>query len=117
MKKKIYISIPITGLPMQKVRERADLLKARLSRDGWQVVSPLDIYAGEKPEYADYICSDLRAMFDCDAIYFCRGWNLSCGCKIEHAVAVQMNGHPILNGQPNKRYRIIYEENYNPKVV
>lgn len=87
---KIYISIPITGLPIDKVRERADLLKTQLSKSGNEVVNPLDVYAGKNPCYEDYICHDLRAMMDCDTIFFCKGWRQSCGCRIEHEVASMM---------------------------
>ena len=37
--------------------------------------------------YADYLCSDLRAPADCDAIYLCKGWNFSRGCRIERKFA------------------------------
>lgn len=87
MKQRIYISIPISGLDIKKVREKADLIKAKLSRKGYEVVSPFDVYAGKNPSYEDYICYDLLAMLGCDAIYFCKGWELSCGCNIERDVA------------------------------
>lgn len=70
---RIYISIPITGRDEARHREYADLMKARLSRSGWRPVSPFEIYAGKKPTYADYICYDLRALADCDAVVMCEG--------------------------------------------
>ena len=87
MKQRIYISVPISGQE-QKAREKADLIKAKLSREGYDVVSPFDVYAGKKPTYEDYICYDLRAMLDCDAILFCEGWEASCGCRIEYDTAM-----------------------------
>lgn len=91
-KPKIYISLPITGRE-QEAREKADLVKAAFSKQGYPVVSPFDIYPGENPTYDDHICNDLRAMLDCDAVYFCEGWEHSCGCNIEYAVANAMNFH------------------------
>lgn len=82
-KKKIYISIPIKGLPLNKQREKADAIAAKLSRDGWKVVNPFNIYAGENPTYWDHIFADLRALEDCDAIYMCKGWRESLGCNLE----------------------------------
>lgn len=99
---KIYISIPITGRDENKVREEADNIKAALSRQGHEVVSPFDIYAGKNPTYEDYICYDLRAMLDCDAILFCQGWSDSCGCCIEHDVALRLIAHH------KKDFKIIY---------
>ena len=64
---KIYISLPITGLDINKCRERADKVKAALSRKGYNPVSPFDIYAGKNATYKDYICNDLRVLMECDA--------------------------------------------------
>lgn len=98
---RIYISIPITGRDEARQREYADLMKARLSRSGWRPVSPFEIYAGKSPTYADYICYDLRALADCDAVVMCEGWRLSRGCRIERYFASQM-GIPAFgeNGLP-----------------
>lgn len=100
---KIYISLPISGLDIQKVRERADLIKARLSREGYEVVSPFEVYSGKNPTYEDHICYDLLAMLGCDAIYFCHGWQLSCGCNIEHDVAINYKKFG------RKDFKIMYE--------
>lgn len=86
----IYISLPITGRESD-ARERADLMKAALSRAGHKPVSPFDIYAGKQPTYADYLCSDLRALADCDAIMLCDGWQFSKGCRIEANFAKEFN--------------------------
>lgn len=103
MKQRIYISIPISGLDQNKVREKADLIKAKLSREGYDVINPFDVYAGKNPTYEDYICYDLQAMLCCDAIYFCKGWNLSCGCNIEHDVAMRFKAYG------KKDFKIMYE--------
>ncbi len=102
-RQKIYISLPISGLPLNSVREKADLIKARLSRQGYNPVSPFDVYAGKNPTYEDYICCDLRAMLDCDAIIFCHGWQLSNGCNIEHDVALRFKS------SKRKEFKILYE--------
>lgn len=101
---KIYISIPISNLDLTTQRERADLVKSKLSREGHEVVSPFDIYAGKNPTYADYICYDLRAMMDCDAVYFCKGWHDSCGCIIEYGVASEFRKFG------KKKFKFMYEE-------
>lgn len=100
---RIYLSLPISGTDIRKTREKADLIKARLSRDGHTPVSPFDIYPGQNPAYEDYICCDLRAMLGCDAVFFCDGWERSCGCNIEHDVAMRMKAHGI------KDLKIMYE--------
>ncbi len=100
---KIYISLPITGLDPDKVRQKADLIKASLSRQGHRPVSPFEVTAGKNPTYEDYICCDLRAMLDCDGIIFCQGWERSCGCNIEHDVAMRFKAHG------RKDFKIMYE--------
>ena len=79
---KIYISIPMEG-NLDKSREKADLVKASLSKQGHVPVSPFDIYAGAKATPEDRICFNLRALLDCDAIYLCENWQFSKGCRIE----------------------------------
>lgn len=103
MKKRIYISLPISGCE-QKAREKADLVQAALSRKGWRPVNPFEVNAGKNPAYEDHLCYDLRAMLDCDAIYFCEGWETSCGCNIEHDTALRFIAHG------KKNFKIIYEE-------
>ena len=102
MKQRIYISVPITGQE-QKAREKANLIKARLSREGYDVVNPFEVFAGKDPTYEDYICYDLRAMLGCDAIYFCKGWHGSLGCNIEHDTAINYKKFG------RKNFKIMYE--------
>ena len=82
----IYISLPITGQE-DAARRKAQGIKAALSRKGHRPVNPFDIYPGKNPTYADYLCYDLLALADCDAIYLCEGWQYSRGCRIERAFA------------------------------
>ncbi len=99
---KIYISLPITGNE-QKAREKADLVKAALSRQGYAPVSPFDVYAGKNPTYNDYICYDLRSLLSCDAVYFCEGWEDSLGCNIERDVVMRYKAWG------RKDFKVMYE--------
>lgn len=84
---KIYISIPISGHDETAQREKADMMKARLSRLGHAAVNPFDIYAGENPTYIDFIVADLRQLWTCDAIMLCKDWQKSRGCRLERSFA------------------------------
>lgn len=88
-KKRIYISLPISGNEAA-ARQKADAIKAKISKAGHIAVNPFEVYAGKNPDYYDHICSDLRAMMECDAIYFDEGWQSSCGCCIEFHVANEL---------------------------
>lgn len=78
----IYISLPISGRE-KEAREKADRVRAMLSKKGLTPVNPFEIYSGERAEYFDHICYDLRALADCEAIYLCEGWEHSKGCITE----------------------------------
>ncbi len=95
---KVYISLPISGKE-KTAREKADIIKAALSRAGHTPVNPFDIYAGDKPSYADYLCSDLRALADCDAIFLCEGWQFSRGCRIERMFAEEFSKQIMYENQ------------------
>lgn len=101
-KTKIYISLPITGQE-SKAMEKADRIKAALSKKGHEVITPFEIYAGKEPHYEDHLCFDLRAMMECDAVYFCHGWKESCGCNIEHNVVMTFKAFG------KKDFKVMYE--------
>lgn len=89
--KKVYISLPITGCDEAVQRQKAAEIAKQLRDKGYKPLSPFEIYAGEKPTYADYLCCDLRALADCDTVFFCDGWIESRGCRIERNFASEFN--------------------------
>jgi hypothetical protein len=103
---KIYISIPITG-QVEKARDHADVIKAFISRRGDIAVSPFDIYAGKHPEYADYLAADIRALLQCDGIFFASGWEESLGCNIEHDIVMRYKAFADRRGCTN--FKVEYE--------
>lgn len=102
---KIYISLPISGNPIEEVRKQAEEARQFILDLGHTPVSPLEIYAGTNPTYADHLCYDLRAMIDCDAIVMTPGWRFSVGCNIEHNVAYYVSCDPRYFGK-EKNFRI-----------
>lgn len=103
MSKTAYISLPISGHDINRVRDKIDLIKLTLSKKGYRPVSPLEVNAGKNPQYEDHICCDLRAMLDCDAVCFCDGWEASLGCNIEHDVVMRYKAHG------KKNFKVLYE--------
>lgn len=111
--KRIYISIPMAGHDLARQRQKADMVKAKLSRSGWTPVNPFEIYAGDNPSYEDYMAADIRALLECDAIYMCEGWESSVGCSIEHAVAREYSRRRQMkfiyeNNTEHEQYRYFY---------
>lgn len=85
---RIYISIPISNCDEKKQREKADKIKIALSKSGYEVVNPFDIIPDKKnPDWFDYMGADLRELQKCDAIFLCKGWNNSKGCRLERFFA------------------------------
>ena len=104
----IYVAGPMTGLPKlnyPKFRRVA----ARLRREGWHVVSPVEIgeAMGLRGECADeldevmlqqVIDAELRALRGCDAIWLMRGWERSVGTRRELVVAISYGLEVVLEG-------------------
>lgn len=94
---KIFVSIPKI-LDSDAIIEHGDMVKAKLSRKGHEVVSDRDIYSGNNPTPADIVCDRLRALSSCDAIYLCEGWTDSKICRIEYCFAKEFGKKLIQEG-------------------
>ncbi len=84
-KKKIYISLPISGKPIDLVKLRLKELKAIIKKNNTPV-SPLDL-TEDSDDYATCIGKDIAGLLKCDGVYFAKGWENSKGCQAEYAVA------------------------------
>lgn len=88
---RIYLSLPITGQE-NKAREKASEVSQMLRSAGHEVVNPFDLPCDKPlPEWIDWMCVDLYALYGCDAIYLCDGWQFSRGCRIEAFWAKEFN--------------------------
>ena len=91
---KVYISLPITGHPIDEVRKKADQAKQQLSDMGHEPVSPLDVSPDPDAPYAEHIGRDIAALLQCEAALFLDGWTASKGCRLEMEAA-QIYGKKI----------------------
>lgn len=87
-RKKIYISIPITGFDIEEQKKKANWYK-RLLAAKYEVITPFDINqdANEGKPYSYYMGKDIEALLECDAIFLSPGWVDSKGCTAEYEVA------------------------------
>lgn len=91
---KTYISLPISGQPLEEVRHRADYAKKHLRAHGHEPVSPLEVSPDPDAPYHEHIGRDISALLQCEAALFLDGWMSSKGCRLEMEAA-QIYGKKI----------------------
>lgn len=87
MKKKVYISIPISGKDITEVKLHLGLVKNGLISNDYEPVTPFDVSPDSNASYAEHMGEDIQALLECNAVFFCRGWQDSKGCQAEYEVA------------------------------
>lgn len=95
-RKRIYISIPISGHDLEEVKAKARDIRERLLWDVFElkkgqnhpdVITPFDVCPEPDKSYSYYMGKDIEALLECDAIFLCKGWQNSKGCMAEFEVA------------------------------
>ena len=95
-RKRIYISIPISGNGLEEVKAKARVARERLLYDVFgvkkgrnrpDVITPFDVCPESDKPYSYYMGKDIEALLECDAIYLCEGWQNSKGCIAEFEMA------------------------------
>lgn len=86
-KKKVYISLPITGQDFDEVEARCVFTSGVLEKLGFEAVSPLEVSNDPEAAYEEHIGKDITALLKCDAVIFLDGWKKSKGCNLEHEAA------------------------------
>ena len=91
-RKRIYISIPISGHDLTEVKEDAEYKQNTLywayKPNEWEIITPFDVCPEPDKPYSYYMGKDIEALLECDAIYMCEGWQNSKGCMAEFEVAI-----------------------------
>lgn len=88
MKKKIYISGPISGYDIEERRETFAMAKKFLEMDGYEVFNPLENGLPSDADTHQHMRADLKMLVQCDEIFLLSKWNHSAGCFVEFVVAV-----------------------------
>ena len=102
MKKRIYISLPMGGYEDTVMGRFEKASREVLHKLGdVEIIAPYDIDMFDKSEicntpsenhdWAWYMGRDLEIILRCDAIFMCRGYLNSQGCRVELAVAREMS--------------------------
>ena len=91
-KKKAMICQPMRGLTDEEILSKRNEAKSFLENLGYEVVNTFfDQSESEgiknRPLYC--LAKALSKMADCDTVYFCKGWEDTRGCVIEHNAAAE----------------------------
>lgn len=90
VKKKVYISGKVTGLPINVARKMFSDAEDKINATGkYEAVNPLkDEKEGYEWEY--YMRKDIKLLMDCEFIYFLPNWQESRGANLEMIIAWQL---------------------------
>ncbi|GHV60884.1 hypothetical protein FACS1894195_0450 [Bacteroidia bacterium] len=93
-RKKIFISVPITGRTIEDVESDIIFASGRLEKilgsDNIEIINPLELCSDipEGSKIGVYIGRCVQTIIDdADAVYFCRDCYKSDGCRVEMVVA------------------------------
>lgn len=86
--KKIYVSIPISGLDYNDQRNHAFCVTTNLAQKGYDVITPFDICPSPTVPYNEAMGKCVEKLLECDIIYLCKDWQSSKGCNAELQIAL-----------------------------
>ena len=88
--KKYYVSLPISGYDLDERKLCAICAEKQIVErypKPLQVITPFVVCPESDKPYSYYMGKDIEALLECDAVYFCKGWQDSKGCMAEFEVA------------------------------
>lgn len=92
MTKKIFISMPLRGVPSQVVAERRQRildLVAKRYRGRWELVPLISRASLATMSRVECVGESVKRMAGADLVVFADGWGSAPGCLVEREVAVQ----------------------------
>lgn len=95
---KAMLSQPMAGKSEEEIANTRERAIAALTEKGYDIVNTLftdEWYSGDRMRARGvvqiplcFLAKSLENMSLCHAVYFCKGWESTRGCKIEHDAAV-----------------------------
>ncbi len=106
MKKRIYISLPISHYDLEERKQYAKRMEEILSHY-YEVVNPFNNGIPDDADWRVHMKKDIKMLLECDAIFLCKDWEKSKGCKLEFDVATTCNIEPIYENVKTANYSIL----------
>lgn len=125
---KIYISLPMTGYTKTVNKRYYNAYEELIKKYGKDItiVGPTNVDEfdenGLNPEapihsWSWHMGEDVKVLLECDAIYMCRGWFASEGCRIELAVA-RMKGIEVVKQENADTFLDpVLADNFDPRML
>jgi hypothetical protein len=96
VKRKCYISGPISGLPAEEYLLNFYRASRYVETLGYEAVNPCDLnHAGHDQTWESYMRVDIIALMGCEAICLLANWGTSVGARTEYHLA-QVLGMDVL---------------------
>lgn len=88
---KIYISGQITGLNYVDAFEKFKTAEKEINEEtSHEAVNPMTLSHDHDQSWENYMLEDIKALFECQAIYMLNNWGSSKGARIERSIAIEM---------------------------
>jgi hypothetical protein len=91
IKKRIYVSGKITGLPIEVAYQSFYNAEKLLINLGLDTVNPMTLNHDHDLSWENYMRVDLIALLKCTHIYMLKNWHTSKGANIEYNLAKDLN--------------------------
>jgi hypothetical protein len=99
---KAYIAGKISGLDIQKAKNKFDFAELYLTRKGYTVINPMKLAHNHDKSWEAYMKECIAEMIKCDVVYLLPDWHMSDGAKLEKYIAnkLKINVKLILESNP-----------------
>lgn len=87
---KIYISGPISNLPIEEARHNFKTIEDAIVKQGHIAVNPMALPHDHDKEWSSYMREDIVALMACDAVIAMPGWEKSEGANLEIQIALAL---------------------------
>lgn len=100
-----YVSLPITGYDLDERIKAAEAARIRLLAEGWAVYSPLHKSSVPLDSSREtHMKEDIKLLLKADAIYMCKDWHKSKGCRLEYQIAEQCGLKKLYELKSDKKF-------------
>jgi len=89
MNRTAYLAGKITGLPKENVNDKFNMISAKLTGLGYDVIKPLSV-SDDSRSWEDGVRRDIKTMLECDEVHLLPDWQESRGAQLERDIALRL---------------------------